>query len=355
MKPGCLVLETGEIFNGLILGKEESVGEAVFNTSHSGYEEIATDPSYYNQILVMTAPLQGNYHVDSTVQQSSKFHIKGFVCLEMQESGRDKAFLEELLKRKIPVLKDVDTRKLTLRLREKGSVWSAIVPKEKVGEALERINKEKKGDKDWTKFVSVKKEEDHQGEKKDGVKLALIDFGYKKSILKEMLKISKEVRIFPSTSSLKQITDFNPDAIFLSNGPGDPQDVKEGLSLVKEILTLNKPIFGICMGHQILSLALGAKTGKLKFGHRGSNHPIKDELLNKIYMSAQNHGYVVLKDSLPEDVKVSHLNLNDKTVAGIHSEKKKCISVQFHPECSPGPEESRKLFSFFINKYVGQG
>lgn len=355
MKPGCLVLETGEIFKGLLFGSESAqAGEAVFNTSHSGYEEIATDPSYYNQILVMTAPLQGNYGADSSIWQSDNFWIKAFVCLEMQNSARDKKWLAQLHAHNIPILSSVDTRQVVLRLREKGVVWSAIVPfsKDSYKKALALIKKEKAKAKDWTQVVSVQQPKEFKGQKRKGLRLALIDFGFKKNILNELLKRSSEICVFPSVGSDKKIKEWNPDGIVLSNGPGDPKDVMEGTKLVQKLLKWKKPIFGICMGHQILAQALGAKTYQLKFGHRGGNHPIEDRLLNKVYISAQNHGYAVSESSLPEDVQISHINLNDRTVAGIFSEKRKCLSVQFHPENCPGPREADQLFDFFFKKFV---
>ena len=353
MKPGSLVLETGEVFNGFLFADSAKAGEVVFNTSHTGYEEMATDPSYYNQILVMTAPLQGNYGASSDFWQSDKIWIKGFVCLELQDSSGDRPWLETLRTHKIPILSSVDTRSLTLKLRTKGVLWGAIVPlgKKSVPQALSLIKEEKTKPKDWTKAVCVSEVKEFKGKKRTGPKLVLIDFGYKKNILDEMLKRSSKVCIFPQTSSSREIKAWNPDALVLSNGPGDPKDVEDGTKLVQKLLGW-RAIFGICMGHQVLAQTMGGKTYKLKFGHRGSNHPIEDKLLGKIYISAQNHGYAVREDSLPKDVLVSHINLNDKTVAGIFSEKRKCLSVQFHPENHPGPTEATVLFDFFINRLV---
>lgn len=353
MKPGCLVLETGEIFKGFLFGDSVQAGEAVFNTSHTGYEEIASDPSYYNQILIMTAPLQGNYGAHSDFWQSDRFWIKGFVCLEMQNTSRDREWLEKLKSYNIPVLSSVDTRQLSLRLRKKGVVWSAIVPlsKDSLKQARSLIQKEKNQSRDWTKMVCIKSPKEFKGQKKRGLRLALIDFGFKKNILMEMLKRSERVCVFPSNSTHQEIKDWNPDGIVLSNGPGDPKNVVDGVKLVKKLLSW-KALFGICMGHQVLALALGAETYKLKFGHRGSNHPIEDKLLNRIYISSQNHGYAVLEDSLPKHTQVSHTNLNDNTVAGIYSAKAHCMSVQFHPENHPGPREATALFDFFIENLI---
>ena len=355
MEPGILILETGEFFKGLLLNNEFRAGEAVFNTSHSGYEEIATDPSYYNQIIVMTAPLQGNYSSHPSFWQSGRIWINGFICLEIQKSDRDKKWLETLTKHKVPVLSCVDTRSVVLRLRQKGVVWAAITSLSKQEQALSLIKKaQEKRDQDWTQFVCVKEPKDFKGKKKKAFKIALIDFGFKQNILNELLKKASTVRVFPSYSSAKSVQDFKPDAVVLSNGPGDPKYVLEGTKLVRALLGW-RPLFGICMGHQVLAQALGAETYKLEFGHRGSNHPIKDSLLNRIYMSAQNHGYSVNPQTLNRNVIVSHINLNDGTVAGIFSRKYNCLSVQFHPENKPGPTEGLALFDYFFDSLVKKG
>ena len=352
--PGALILETGEVFKGLLSAEIVQAGEVVFNTSHSGYEEIATDPSYYNQILVMTAPLQGNYGADLKFWQSEKIWIKAFICLELQNSLRDQDWRRTLIKHKAPILTAVDTRKLVLHLRQKGVVWGVVAPLSQPFSVKQLIKKEKEKPKDWTKFVSVSKPKQFKGRKRSGLKIALIDFGCKKNILNELLKRSSSVCLFPSNSPLKLIKDYQPSALVLSNGPGDPKDVLDGIKLVKKLLGY-KPIFGICMGHQVLSHALGAETYKLKFGHRGSNHPIQDKLLNRVYISAQNHGYVVNPKTLPKEVELSHVNLNDNTAAGIYSKKHKCLSVQFHPENKPGPTEALSLFDYFIKNLVKKG
>jgi len=352
VESGSLILETGEFFKGLLLNKKTQAGELVFNTSHSGYEEIATDPSYYNQMMVMAAPLQGNYSSKRRNWQSDKIWIKAFICLEIQKSERDKKWLKTLEEHKIPVLSHVDTRQLVFYLRKYGSLYGAVVPSGDQTKALDLIKKAKEiRDQDWTQFVCVKEVKTLEGKKKKGLNLALIDFGFKKNILKELLKRVSSLQIFPSNSSFEMVKKFNPSAIVLSNGPGDPKNVLKGTKLVKRLLG-RYPIFGICMGHQILARALGANTYKLKFGHRGSNHPIQDALLNRIYMSAQNHGYAVNPESLTKEVQVSQINLNDKTVAGIFSKKYKCLSVQFHPENGPGPTEALALFDYFFENLV---
>ena len=354
MTPGALILETGEVFKGLLSGDFTQAGEVVFNTSHTGYEEIATDPSYYNQILVMTAPLQGNYGADLKFWQSEKIWIKAFICLEMQNSLRDQQWQKTLTEHKVPILSGVDTRKLVIHLRRKGVIWGLVAPLSQQISVKQIIKQEKEKPKDWTQFVSVSEPKEFKGKKRSGLRIALIDFGYKKNILDELLKRAGDVCLFPSNSPSKFIKDWKPSALVLSNGPGDPKDVVEGTKLVKKLVGF-KPIFGICMGHQVLSQALGGETYKLKFGHRGSNHPIQDKLLNRVYISAQNHGYVVNPKTLPKEVLVSHVNLNDHTTAGIFSKKHKCLSVQFHPENKPGPTEAVTLFDYFIKNLVKKG
>ncbi|XGC81555.1 glutamine-hydrolyzing carbamoyl-phosphate synthase small subunit [Bdellovibrio bacteriovorus] len=352
---GYLVLESGEVYSGLWHGGQDRAGEVVFNTSHSGYEEIATDPSYFSQIVVMTAPMQGNYGIQDEVWESRKLWIEGFLCLEIQDSARDQAWKKRLTDNGIPLLTELDTRNLVLRLRQGGTPWGALVNANSEEDAKKKaqilIDKKKQLDKDWVYLTSRAEAEVRRGDNMVGPKIAVLDFGSKENILRELTQRCSEVKVFNSRSSIKDILDYNPDGIMLTNGPGDPADVKVATGTVRELLGV-KPIFGICMGHQILALALGAKTYKLKFGHRGSNHPIRDTLLNQIYMTSQNHGYAVEASSLPSDVKVTHVNLNDGTVAGFYSEKLKCLGIQYHPESCPGPHEASGLFSYFVERMI---
>lgn len=350
-----LVLETGEAFEGTWNGGEDRAGEVVFNTSHSGYEEIATDPSYFGQIVCMTAPMMGNYGVDDDVWESRKIWIEGFICLQLQKSARDRSWMTRLTEAGIPILSDADTRGLVLRLRSGGTPLGALVR----AETLEQAQAKSRGliaakldlDKDWVHTVSRKEVEDRPGKNMVGPRIAVLDFGSKENILRELQSRSSELRLFPSRASAEQVMSWKPDGVMLTNGPGDPADVQVAVETVKALLG-HVPIFGICMGHQILALALGAKTYKMKFGHRGSNHPIRDDLLGMIYVTSQNHGYAVDAGTLPADVKVTHVNLNDQTVAGLYSEKRRCLGIQYHPEACPGPHEAQKLFQFFMEKMI---
>jgi carbamoyl-phosphate synthase small subunit len=353
---GYLALETGEVFAGLWHGGKDRAGEVVFNTSHSGYEEMATDPSYMKQIIVMTAPMQGNYGIQDKVWESKQIWIEGFVCVQIQNTNSDQAWKKRLVENGVPLLSDIDTRTLVLRLRSGGTPWGAIVQAENETHALEKakalIASAKPAEKDWVWLASRKAVEKRAGEKAQGPRVAVLDFGSKENILRELAARSKELTIYPSRTSAEEILRDKPDGVMLTNGPGDPEDVQVARETVRKLIG-KVPVFGICMGHQVLGLALGGKTYKMKFGHRGSNHPIKDDLLGRIYMTSQNHGYAVDEKTLPLDVKVTHRNLNDQTVAGIYSNEKKVLGIQYHPEACPGPHEAHGLFNFFVEKMMG--
>lgn len=351
-----LVLDSGDVFSGAALPSQknfpEKAGEVVFNTAHSGYEEVATDPSYLNQIVVMTAPMQGNYGSVKEDWESRQMWISGFVCLQMQSTKRNASWQNRLIENNIPILTEVDTRTLTIKLRSRGTPWGAIVQAsgEKMAKekAIALIQEAQKGEKDWVWTASRKETAVIKGQNPSGPKVAVLDFGAKENILRELSQRCSELKVFPSRTEASVIEQYNPDALMLTNGPGDPALVQVAPDTVRKFIG-KKPVFGICMGHQVLGIALGAKTYSLKFGHRGVNHPIKDLLLNKIYVSSQNHGYAIDEKTLPKEAVVTHVNLNDQTVAGFYLEKQNCLGIQYHPESHPGPHEAAELFDYFIN------
>ena len=361
MNQGFLVLSSGPCFAGEWRGPQGEkfwrAGEVVFNTSHTGYEEIATDPSYFSQIIIMTAPMQGNYGVQKSTWESRKFWIEGFVATQIYH-GEGSAWLERLSENKVPVLSDLDTREIVMCLRQNGTQWGALVeaenPKQAFARAQVLIEAKKNLEKDWCCLVSRKQVERQKGMNPKGPRIAVLDFGVKENILRELKLRCSQVDIWPSRTEPQILKGENYDGILLSNGPGDPADVLMAQETVRFFLG-KLPIFGICMGHQILGLALGAKTYKMKFGHRGANHPIRDSLLQQVYMSSQNHGYALDQSTLPNEVQVTQMNLNDQTVAGIYSEKLKCMGIQYHPESRPGPHESVRLFDYFIENLVQKG
>ncbi len=347
---GYLVLETGECYQGVAqISSAPVAGEVVFNTSHSGYEEIATDPSYYSQIVVMTTPMQGNYGINRNEWEHDRLWLSGFVCLEIQNSEKDASWMRTLREFKVGLLSQVDTRSVTLRIRSGGTPWGALVAAQSSAEAkslaLEQIEKAKNKDQDWCFAVSTPQSYSLPGHMPNGPRVAVIDYGCKKNILRNLQSRSTEVRVFNSRTSAKEVLAFSPALVVLSNGPGDPEKVVSAREVVRELLG-QVPLFGICMGHQILSLALGAQTYKLPFGHRGGNHPVQDRLLNKTYMTSQNHGYAVRHSTLPAEVELTHTNLYDGTLEGFYLKSKKVWSVQFHPESAPGPHEAVRLFDF---------
>ncbi len=352
MKQGYLVLESGETFKGNWLVGDDSVGEVVFNTSHNGYEEIATDPSYFGQIMVMSAPQQGNYGVDKSFWESRKLWIKGFIALEIQNSEENKEWLDRLQENGIPAIDSMDTRKLVLSLRESGTQLGAMVTAASEAEAKQKAAAHfvpfRDQPKDWTFQVSRKQPETIQGAQATGPRVAVLDFGCKQNIIRELIKRCREIQIFPSRTSASEILDWKPEGVLLSNGPGDPENVEVAVENIQHLLG-NTTVFGICMGHQLLGRALGGETFKLKFGHRGANHPIKNMETGQVYMTSQNHGYAIKPESLGPEITVTHMNLNDQTISGIACPSMKCFSVQYHPESHPGPRDATTLFDQFID------
>ena len=349
-----LLLADGRKFEGISFGHiGETSGEVCFNTGMTGYQEILTDPSYCKQIVTMTSPHVGNYGVNEEDIESQNIQVAGFAIKEetnIPSNWRSTQSLSNYLdKNHIVGIQRIDTRALTRHIRDKGAMNGIISSIDLDIDSLQnKLNKSPEmSGLDLAKEVSTKKVYKWPGDGGD-YKVAAIDFGIKKNILRLLSDSGCEIMVFPAKTSALEILKYKPDGVFLSNGPGDPSAVTYGIDTVKELLG-KVPIFGICLGHQILSLALGAKTFKLKFGHRGINHPVRNNEKSVVEITSQNHGFAVDLDSLPSNVISTHINLNDSTSAGIRCKDIPAFSVQYHPEASPGPHDSRYLFQQFLD------
>mgnify|MGYP001254689660 FL=1 len=375
-----LALEDGTVFKGQAFGATESVaGEVCFNTSMTGYQEILTDPSYKGQIVTMTYPLIGNYGVNDQDVESYQTHTSGFVIRELSpvvsNYRSDCSLNEYMVKNNIPGIQGIDTRALTKKLRVRGSMNGYLTTEQDVSEeeALEKA-------RDWPGLIGIDfvKEVTHKSafewdqqdqvsaafrlphgpteldgriQRKDlpdaEIPIVAYDFGVKYNILRMLRQQGFKVIVLPANTPAEEALRYNPAGIFLSNGPGDPSAVSYAAQAVAELIQKGLPIFGICLGHQILSLAMGGKTSKLKFGHRGANHPVKDLDSGRVEITSQNHGFTVDADSLPSEVTVNRINLNDQTVEGLRHKNKPVYCVQYHPEASPGPHDSSNMFNEF--------
>jgi carbamoyl-phosphate synthase small subunit len=350
-----LLLADGTVFEGSSIGLTgTTIGEIVFNTSMTGYEEILTDASYYGQIVTQTYPLIGNYGVNDEDTESRMSWVKGYIVREecdLPSNFRCEGGLDDFLqKQNIIGLCGIDTRRLTRIIREHGVMNGAITNKsgfENKDVLLDLIHTYTI--KDAIKSVTIDKK--IKTEAKDGkFNVALLDYGYKLNIMRSLVKRGCNVTVYPALTSPDEIIKEAPDGIMLSNGPGDPAECIEAIENLKVFSGSQIPVFGICLGHQLLALANGAKTVKLKYGHRGANHPVKDLSHDRTYITSQNHGYAVLAETIDENIgSVSHVNLNDGTVEGIKYKNGHMFTVQFHPEASPGPKDSAYLFDEFIS------
>lgn len=352
---GRLILENGVVFEGSLFGYNgAATGEVVFNTSLTGYQEILTDPSYSGQIIIMTYPLIGNYGVNETDIESEKIQAAGLVVGNYEDEWsnfRGIGSLDKYLhKNKTAGIFGIDTRALTKMIRSEGAM-RGIISNDSISDKklLEKVlSTPSMSGLDLVKNVTTQRSYILKS-KKPKYRIAVCDYGIKKNILREFLKYDTDLKIFSAKTSPEDILNFKPHGIFLSNGPGDPEAVTYAIENIKELIAAKVPVFGICLGHQLIAHALGGRTYKLKFGHRGGNHPVKNIEKNSIEITSQNHGFAVDEDSLDKDiVKITHTNLYDNTNEGLKHRKLPVMAVQYHPEASPGPNDSKYLFSEFM-------
>ncbi len=365
-KPALLVLADGTAYHGWSFGAETTaVGEVVFNTGMTGYQEVLTDPSYSGQIITFTYPELGNTGVNPADEESSIVQAKAVIARNITYrpgNWRSTQSLPDYLKQKhIPGIYGIDTRSLTRKLRDYGAINGGISTEILDPEGLLNLIRQAPDMiglnlvkevttpevYQWSEETDTNWEFAPAMDKNNSLTVVAIDFGIKRNILRRLASYGCKVIVVPANTSSEEILAHNPDGIFLSNGPGDPAAVTEGIATTKELLKANKPTFGICMGHQILGLSLGAETFKLKFGHRGLNQPagLKEQ---QIEITSQNHGFAIAEKSLGADVEITHLNLNDRTVAGLRHKTLPFFSVQYHPEASPGPHDADYLFANFV-------
>ena len=363
-QPALLVLADGSSYSGWSFGaKGTVVGEVVFNTGMTGYQEVLTDPSYLGQIVTFTYPELGNTGVNPEDEESAFPKVKGAIARNVTYRPSNwratRSLPNYLQEHKIPGIYGIDTRALTRRIRSlgaiNGGISTDILDKERllslVREAPSMAGLNLVKEVTTPKIYEWSEETNNQWEYASGrserkLTVVAIDFGVKRNILRRLASYGCRVIVVPASTTIEQILEYNPDGIFLSNGPGDPAAVTEGIAITQELLKLQKPTFGICMGHQILGLSLGAETFKLKFGHRGLNQPAG--LQQQVEITSQNHGFAIASDSLGADIEITHLNLNDRTVAGLKHKSLPFFSVQYHPEASPGPHDADYLFEKFV-------
>lgn len=345
-----LLLEDGTRFEGKSFGASgTSFGELVFNTSMTGYQEILTDPSYAGQVIIMTYPEIGNYGINKDDFESDKPAARGFIvksyCEKDSHYKSEQTLSKYLIDNGIIAISDIDTRALTKKIRKNGCM-NCIISTNEITEDMKKQLSEYKMNKDIVLTVTRKEKKRLPN---TGIKMAFIDYGAKWNIINNLHEKGCDLTIFPADISAFEIISGGFEAVFLSNGPGNPEDVTYSIETIRDLIG-QLPIFGICLGHQILSLVLGAKTYKLKYGHRGGNHPVLDLERNKVFMTSQNHSYAVDETTLPPNAVITHKNLNDGTIEGLSYPALNIESVQFHPEAAPGPLDAGSVFDEWINK-----
>lgn len=351
-----LLLEDGHIFYGKSFGKVgTTTGEICFNTGMTGYQEVFTDPSYTGQVIIMNNVHTGNYGVKATDIESSSVKIKGLIGRNLEEQfSRIQAsgsLTDYLIANNIVAIEDIDTRALVAHIRTKGAM-NCIISSEILDEAKLKEELAKCPNMDGLDLASgvSTKEEYELGDVNSELKVAVLDFGVKKNILNCLVERGAYVRVHPATTPLSRLKEFNPDGYFISNGPGDPAALPYAIETIRGILAENKPLFGICLGHQLLALANDIPTFKMHHGHRGLNHPVKNIITGRCEITTQNHGFGVDPEAVRkhDHIEVTHINLNDESIEGIRVKNKPAFSVQYHPESTPGPHDSRYLFDDFI-------
>lgn len=355
--PAILVLEDGTVYHGKAAGKiGTTTGEICFNTGTTGYQEIFTDPSYFGQIMVTTNAHIGNYGVDEDDTESNKIQIAGLVCknynINYSRKMADSSIQTYFEEQNLVGISDIDTRSLVRHIRDKGAM-NAIISSENLDvESLkaELAKVPSMAGLELSSTVSTT-EPYFYGDEDAAVRIAVLDLGIKRNILRNFDTRQVYAKVFPAKTSFSEMEAWGADGYFISNGPGDPSAMDYAINTVKEILAADKPMFGICLGHQILALANGIRTEKMFNGHRGINHPVKNIIANRCEITSQNHGFGVVREDIEnsKDIEVTHINLNDDSIEGIRVKGKKAFSVQYHPESSPGPHDSRYLFDEFVS------
>jgi len=353
------VLEDGSTFEGRAVGEGTSFGEVVFNTSMTGYQEILTDPSYRGQIVVMTLPHIGNYGVASSVAESARPWVEGFVARQFtslpSSHGSEEGLVSYLRRHYLPAIDGVDTRAIVRRVRERGALRGVLTSERSDVSALVAELQEYPlmAGRALVDEVTCAESFELAPEDQDpDFHLAVYDFGVKSNILRSLVRRGARVTVLPARTPWRHCIDLGVDGVLLSNGPGDPEPLEEVIENVRGLVSSGVPLFGICLGHQLLGLGVGGQTFKLKFGHHGGNQPVKDLSTGRVLITSQNHGFAVDPDSLPDNCRVSQVNLNDGTVEAFVVENRPVLSAQYHPEAAPGPHDAAELFDSFLQTVV---